>query len=665
MTRLSVVAVLAFSLTVSVLAQTANLRISTPLQSPQYHPAGHALVLYFDARNDGPDVAREVTFTVEIPAGVIVEEAHGPGLICDTALRPMPCAIGDVAPSNLSRLFNIRMSTAPANASYPFTVTFTSPTPDPDPSNNRISVTFESSIDADLHVEFFNRRARVDPGGSHRFTTQLQNYFETIPPSDLRMQYDATAGATIEKIEAPAEWSCMNDGQRAVCTAAALDPNCRCSREIFVTLRSSDDRRGGVFDLRVSATSNLPERFPESNEDTAKLEVYRWLAVTSTADAGPGSLRATIENANAACNEVPCKIMFEIPAPVPPEGWFTIVPSRPLPPITADRVFVDGLRQASITGETNAVGPEIAIDGRLAHEGLEIHAKCEAVIRGLALGNFDANQALWISRTEPCESALGFDRRSVSENHIGVDPSGKVPWPNLRGLRADGANHAVEANVIAHNTRSGIWIWYGALSVARNRIESNGASGIFVGPHAEVYVIRNTFTNNFEMGVAAARGGRDVSLEANVMRNNGGLGIDWGLDGVSRLEGSDETRETNAPVLLSARYEGGRTFVTLQWRTTPLRGEFGNAFYLELFANAGPDGDGETPLAVIRVYEDSIDGKTIERVVNGDYRGMWITATGTRDWQFYFAKPPNVVTSNRYSSGTTSTSEMSNAVLVP
>ena len=277
--------------------------------------------------------------------------------------------------------------------------------------------------------------------------------------------------------------------------------------------------------------------------------------------------------ANAHCTPGPCRIVFEIPPPVPAEGWFTITPVEPLPAITADRVSVEGLRQTAFTGDSNPLGPEVAIDGHLARRGLKIVSRCEAVIEGLALGNFDEDYGLSFNAGAGCPEAYRPDRRAVASNTIGVDPTGTTPWPNLRGLNLDGALATVSKNVVSHNQFSGIGMWSGSAHFEHNRIESNGASGIFLGPQVEhVRSWNNVIANQREMGVAAARSKATVEIRGNAMKNNGGLGIDWGLDGVSPVDADDRDGPSNAPVLLSATYDAAqnRTLITLSLKSTPL-----------------------------------------------------------------------------------------------
>jgi hypothetical protein len=73
-------------------------------------------------------------------------------------------------------------------------------------------------------------------------------------------------------------------------------------------------------------------------------------SVTTTADAGPGSLRAAIDSANAAAG--PDAIVFAIPVSDPGFNgqWFTIRPTAQLPVLTDDGTTIDGSTQTAFTG---------------------------------------------------------------------------------------------------------------------------------------------------------------------------------------------------------------------------------------------------------------------------------------------------------------------------
>jgi hypothetical protein len=502
---------------------------------------------------------------------------------------------------------------------------------------------------ADLGTEVFTIDRLVDPGQAVVFHVIVCN--ETsggVVPTNVVIDLAPTLGL-IEKVEGSPGLGCGNEGEQARCTAAAFTNTCE---RIDVTVRTLNGRVGGTIRLIANVKSDTPDPSLANNRAEASAQVYRWLTVANTFDAGPGSLRDAILTANANCTPGPCRIVFEIPPPVPAEGWFTIMPVEPLPLVTADRVTIEGSRQTAFTGDTNPLGPEIAIDGRLIGFGLQVQSRCESVVEGLAIGNFRHTPALtWSSTGAGCAGQP--NARYVFRNYLGTDPTGLVPWPNLRGINTD-ANGAIYENRISNNIRSGIWAWSGSLYLRQNRITDNGASGIFLGPAVRAAQVRlNVIANHPEMGVAIARGARGVDLMENAIRANGGLGIDWGLDGVSPVDSDDPAGPSNAPVLLAARYDAAtdQTLVTLTVHRAP--GESSaNGGVVQFYENAAPDGDGEHWVG----QAFSPEANTTTTVTfRGDYRGKWLNATWTRD---------RTVDPDFLPSPTANTSELSNAILV-
>jgi hypothetical protein len=515
-----------------------------------------------------------------------------------------------------------------------------------------------ADAEADLAVSVNALTTRVDPGQTAEFAMHVYNNIDgNVTPKNVRVDYSVTNGV-IEKID-PQSAFCTITGATATCTGSTFSGGALPERQVFV--RTSDDLYGGQTTLTVRVSSEVPDLTPGNDRGSSTAAIYRWIVVRTAADDDSSiGLRNAIVQANYGCTPGPCRIVFQIPGPVPPEGYFTITPILPLPAITADRVSIEGSRQTALTGDTNPRGPEIAIDGRFIHTGLKVLSRCEAVVEGLALGNFDADQGLWVSSPGDCGLA-NDDRREVRGNHIGVDPTGIVARPNRRGLRADEARVLVSDNVIIDNRFSGIWMWRGDLLLRDNRIERNGASGILLGPEVtSAEIVRNVIADHREMGVAVARGARAVDIRQNSMKDNGGLGIDWGLDGVSPSDGSDKDAPTNAPVLLSAIYDpvSNTTRVLLAIHSTPL-GPYVNGGSVDFYANDAPDGDGETWIG------SAVGGsgdQTVTSSVSGDYRGKWLNATWTRvHWDA--SKPPDVQAES-FAGGQSLTSELSNAVRV-
>jgi hypothetical protein len=619
------IAVLSLLFASSLFADSAQVDFLAAVQGP--------LSTTIAVTNHGPDVARNSVITVDIPPGLVLQRLIGTEGDCDLSQRPVRCSIGDLAVVDPPKVFSHYMGadfTAPfADATYVVTFTVSSDTPDPNPSTNTSSVTFTTKLEADLGVLITQPGPdRVDPGQTAVFWTSVGNSVRNNKTPNVRLDYAVTNGI-IEKIDAPPGVACSIAEATAVCTIESLPQNLGV---IMVTVKTTPDRLAGKATLSMKATGDVPERTPANNQTENSFPIYQWYAVTTVADAGPGSLRDAIVRANANCTPGPCRIVFEIPPPVPAEGWFTITPVEPLPAITADRVSVEGLRQTAFTGDSNPLGPEVAIDGHLARRGLKIVSRCEAVIEGLALGNFDEDYGLTFGAGAGCPQAYRPDRKAVASNYIGVDPTGATAWPNLRGLNLDGALGTVSKNVVSRNQFSGIGMWSGSAHFEQNRIESNGASGIFLGPLVDhVSIVNNVIAGQREMGVAAARSKAKVEIRGNAMKDNGGLGIDWGLDGVSPVDADDREGPSNAPVLLSATYDAAqnKTLITLSLKSTPLTSSVYRDDLVDVYGNSTPDGDGERPLATVHIKPDTTG--TITVAVAGDLRGQWINATWSRD----------------------------------
>ena len=166
---------------------------------------------------------------------------------------------------------------------------------------------------------------------------------------------------------------------------------------------------------------------------TTHADIY---TVSNTTDAGPGSLRQAILDANARSG--PDDIHFAIPG----AGPHTISPASALPAIS-DAVFIDGYTQPGSVANTNLTGPlnstlRLFLDGTNATgaRGFTITvANCR--VRGFAIGNFD-------------DSAVVFDGvggvasdGSVEGCFLGTDTTG-TPAPNTEdGVAASRAPRIV------------------------------------------------------------------------------------------------------------------------------------------------------------------------------------------------------------------------------
>jgi hypothetical protein len=162
-------------------------------------------------------------------------------------------------------------------------------------------------------------------------------------------------------------------------------------------------------------------------------------SVSTVSDAGPGSLRQAILDANAAAG--PDTIVFAIGG----GGIATIIPASALPPLT-DAVTIDGTTQPGFAGS-----PLVELEGGSAGQGVDglDDVAGSSTIRALSIGRF---RGYGIRFSGPASSA-------VEGCYVGLDASGTVARANhLGGVAVTGGAHRIggsapgAGNVIAGQT---------------------------------------------------------------------------------------------------------------------------------------------------------------------------------------------------------------------
>ncbi len=187
--------------------------------------------------------------------------------------------------------------------------------------------------------------------------------------------------------------------------------------------------------------------------------------VVNANDAGPGSFRHAIEQANA--NPGVDTITFAIGS-----GYQTIAPASALPAIT-DSVTIDGTTQPGYAG-----APLIEVWGLAAGpnvNGLTLAADT-STIKGIVVNLFSGNGIL-----------ITGSGNTIENTYIGTDISGTIAVPNaLNGIEiVGGFNNTIggtaagAANIIAFNDGRGILVDAGTNNAIRaNSIHSNDGLGI-------------------------------------------------------------------------------------------------------------------------------------------------------------------------------------------
>lgn len=257
--------------------------------------------------------------------------------------------------------------------------------------------------------------------------------------------------------------------------------------------------------------------------------------VTTTKDSGPGSLRAAIYKAIDTVSDTPSAspaITFQVPNTDPnfSGGVFTITPTDRLP-APGPRTTVDATTQAAFTGNTNANGPEIVLNGAVQ--------SAEPSTYGLGLRLIDANVTVkgFVIQAFGTRGILvtgsGATGCTIAGCYIGTNAAGTAAVANgfsgieiasgASGNRIGGSS-ASDRNVISGNTTQGIYI---------NGSGTNGnvVEGNFVGTDATGSAALANGTASHFAGVEISAGasgnmvGGTAAASRNLLSGNTGQGV--------------------------------------------------------------------------------------------------------------------------------------------
>lgn len=270
--------------------------------------------------------------------------------------------------------------------------------------------------------------------------------------------------------------------------------------------------------------------------------------VTTTGDAGAGSLRQAIDDANT--NAGRDTIGFNIPtAEAMTEGGATfwrIEPQTALPAIT-EEVHVDGASQTIWGGDLNPYGPEIEIRGDgtgTAMNGLLVQAG-DCTIESLVVNNFNYDGSY---AGINIGTGISYTNNRVIGCYIGVNASGEAAAANYHGVRLIGPANTIggtlesERNIISGNTSGGIYMTnWGSNEVYGNYIGldrtgsaevKNGLYGVYASSDNNLIGGPNTGEGNVISGNYTTdnypdnTGGVHLVGSYNLVRGNL-IGTDW------------------------------------------------------------------------------------------------------------------------------------------
>jgi hypothetical protein len=252
--------------------------------------------------------------------------------------------------------------------------------------------------------------------------------------------------------------------------------------------------------------------------------------VTTTADAGAGSLRAALYHAT---DHPGTPVTFNIPTSDPgySGGVFTIRSTGHLPPLVTNGMTVDATTQPGYAGS-----PLVFIDGSdiLSESGdppgMMIYA-ANCTVKGLAF-----TRARWVGVAILHPDATG---NQICSCWSGLGPDGNAAQANIKqGIQVSGGAHGNTIgpdNVLSGNTEYGIWMSGPSTSgniVRGNRIgtnsagaaaRANGLGGVIVtdGSHDNVIGGGNVISGNNNAGIRlTGTGVDDNTVSGNSLGTN-------------------------------------------------------------------------------------------------------------------------------------------------
>ncbi len=269
------------------------------------------------------------------------------------------------------------------------------------------------------------------------------------------------------------------------------------SRKTMLALRKKlFSRRTFQSRLREILARNRFRPYFESLEERRVLANY---VVSNTGDAGAGSLRQAIVDANTSGGAD--TIQFNIGG----GGVQTISPLSPLP-FLSDLVTIDGYSQPGSSANNLSIGDnaaiQIQIDGSLAGAsivglGFAPGASGGSSIRGLAINRFSAYQI-----------SVAADNIIIAGNFIGTNASGTAVLSGGQGIRVGGSGSVIGGAAVAD----------------RNLVSMGGGSndGVVLGSDTNT-TVRNNYIGTTASGTSSLGNRAGVSLASSslsVIREN-------------------------------------------------------------------------------------------------------------------------------------------------
>ncbi|MBI5219760.1 MAG: right-handed parallel beta-helix repeat-containing protein [Bacteroidia bacterium] len=232
--------------------------------------------------------------------------------------------------------------------------------------------------------------------------------------------------------------------------------------------------------------------------------------VTNTNDAGTGSLREALTNANYYPGSGHT-IQFNIPTSDPGYnsslGVWMIQPSTVFPYITKSGLTIDGTTQTGYAGNTNPNGPEIMLDGNgnTIDFGFFVFNASNVTIKGFIISDFLYGIQIFGPQSQ---------NNNVLGNYIGLTAHGNDTLGNFIGVEifggakfnTVGGSDAVSRNVVSGNEHIGIRVFDATDNYIKGNYVGVDRTGSFAKGNYDGISIEGTAKRNIIGGSTAGEG---------------------------------------------------------------------------------------------------------------------------------------------------------------
>ena len=458
-------------------APAADLAVTTVV-TPNPATAGLPVTFTIVITNNGPDAASAVVLTDTFPGDVTANSAASSQGGCVLAGNNLTCNLGTLPNGGAATI--IVEATALVAGTINNTATVASPEESTPGNNADVSNTPVNGA-VDIAISITRGPNPILNNGS--FLATLIVITNNGPSMATGVTVDLPLPPEfIFDFAAASQGTCSNVGGVVGCSLG----NLAAQGSINITVGALMSPTLGVFSVTGTVAALETDLDPTNNiADTDTEVIASTLIVTNTNDAGAGSLRQAIIDANALPNAD--VIRFALPGFAVP----TIVLSSDLPTIT-NSVTIDGFSSDATMVELNgsAVGNGLTIDSS------------EVTIRSLCI-NRCGGRGMFIATTTTTDP---YSNITVQACLIGTDPAGLIDQGN--------GNDGIEIfRKVSHALIGGDEFWMG------NVISGNNDNGLIVGSLSEFITIAGNHVGT-DINSTFAIGNSDLGISFSAKKQS-------------------------------------------------------------------------------------------------------------------------------------------------